>query len=150
MKVRDLVGRPPVTVRPSMPLQDAAGTMERQGVGTLLVTDGEDLLGLVTDRDIVLRGVARAVPADARIDALMTTAVRTLDADTDLLAGMRFFREHLVRRAVLTAEGRLVGLLSLDDVLVTVSRGLADLLVPVEADQRTPHHEGGLPVRGSS
>jgi CBS domain-containing protein len=150
MKVRDLLGRPPVTVRPSTTLQDAAATMERQGVGTLLVTEDEQLLGLVTDRDMVLRGLARAVPADARIDALMTTQVSTLDADTDLLAGLRFFREHLVRRAVLTAEGRLVGLLSLDDVLVTVSRGLRDLLAPVEADQRAPHHEGGLPVRGTS
>jgi CBS domain-containing protein len=70
--------RTPVIVAPEMNLADAAALMDRAGTGSLLVADDEELLGIVTDRDLVLRAVARRVPHDGRIDSVMTTGVLTL------------------------------------------------------------------------
>jgi len=65
------------------------------------VIDGEHLIGIVTDRDLVRRGLARDLPADARIDAVMTAPVVTVDADADLHDAFALFRTHAVRRLAL-------------------------------------------------
>lgn len=80
MQVRDAVRRRPVMVDATTTLAAAAGLMDRAGVGTVLVTDGGRLVGIVTDRDVVVRGVARRLPLDARIDAVMSAPLETVQA----------------------------------------------------------------------
>ena len=98
MRVRDAVRKAAVTVDAATTLVGAAEAMDRSGVGTVLVTDAGRLVGIVTDRDVVVRGVARRLPLDARIDAVMSTALETLDADADLHDAVGVFAEHAVRR----------------------------------------------------
>jgi len=56
-------------------VRDAAVIMEQAGLGALAVVDGERLVGIVTDRDLVRRALSRSVAADARIDSVMTSPV---------------------------------------------------------------------------
>lgn len=140
-KIRSTIVRQPVTVGRSTTIRDAARELERQGVGALLVVDGDRLVGIVTDRDIVLRGVARGVPADGRIDALMTTDVITLPSSVDVERAYEVFRDHAIRRLPIVDGRRLVGLLSVDDLLIRTEHEIAELIHPLADEVFAPHRE---------
>ncbi|MGF7239511.1 MAG: CBS domain-containing protein [Frankia sp.] len=141
-----MIVRQPVTADRSTTICDAATMMERQGVGALLVVEDDRLVGIVTDRDIVLRGVARNVPGDSRIDALMTTEVLTMPSGADVERAYDFFRDHAVRRLPIVEGRRLVGMLSLDDLLIRSEYQIAELTHPVHDEMYDPHHEPQPPV----
>jgi CBS domain-containing protein len=133
-----------VSVPADATLGHAAEFMERANVGALVVLDGECLAGIVTDRDIVVRGVAHNLPKDVRTDAVMTTEVVTLDADADLRAALPIFRTHACRRLPLISDGRLVGMLTVDDLLIDLIADLGDVARPITGEVIFGH-EAPLP-----
>ncbi|KDA44225.1 DUF1918 domain-containing protein [Frankia sp. BMG5.23] len=139
--IRSTIVRRPVTVERSTTVRDAAAQMERQGVGALLVMENDRLVGIVTDRDIVLRGVARGIPTDSRIDALMTTEVITVPSGVDLERAYEIFRDHAIRRLPVVDGRRLVGLLSVDDLLIRTEHEMAELVHPLADEVFAPHRE---------
>ena len=108
--------------------------MEQAGVGSLVVVDGGRLVGLVTDRDLVRRGLAKGLDPTARIDGLMSAPVTTIAADADLHDAFALFRTHAVRRLPVVRDETVVGVLTIDDLLVDVAADLADLARPVTAE----------------
>ena len=96
MRAIDAMHRSGLAVGPECTINNAAGVMERAGVGALAVIDGDELVGIVTDRDLVRRALAKAMAPDARVDAVMTTPVVTIDADSDLHDAFARFRTHAV------------------------------------------------------
>lgn len=134
-----------VSVAPAATLAQAADLMERANVGALVVLDDRRLVGIVTDRDIVRRGVAHDLPPDARIDAVMTTDVVTLDADADIRAALPLFRTHACRRLPLISGDQVVGVLSVDDLLVDLVNDLGDIVRPIIGEVIFGHHEAPLP-----
>lgn len=147
MRAIEAIRKKRVTVPPDATLKHAADLMERANVGALVVLDGERLAGIVTDRDIVLRGVAHGLPPDARIDAVMTTDVVTLDADADLRAVLPIFRTHACRRVPLTSDGQVVGVLTADDLLIDLIADLGDVARPITGEVIFGHHDAKLPGR---
>ncbi|WP_035752125.1 DUF1918 domain-containing protein [Parafrankia discariae] len=144
--IRSAITRQPVVVDRRTPIRDAAREMERQGVGALLVVEDDDnLVGIVTDRDIVLRGVARGVSPDDPIEALTTTEVITIPGAVDIERAYRVFRDHAFRRLPVMEGRRAVGLLSLDDLLIRNERQVSNLVHPLADEVLTPHHEAGPP-----
>src|SRR5450755_163728 len=101
MRTIEAVRRSGVDIAPERTIREAAQVMERAGIGALAVIDGKNLVGIVTDRDLVRRGMARDLPADARVDAVMSAPVVTIDADADLHDTFALFRTHAVRRLAL-------------------------------------------------
>ena len=149
--VRSVVSRQPVTVERSTTIREAAQLMERQGVGALLVVDedrptGGPLVGIVTDRDIVLRGVARGVPTDSRIDALMTTELITIPAGVPVERAYDIFRDHAIRRLPVLDGRRIVGVLAVDDLLIRTEQEMSDLVHPLADEVFAPHHEAPPPT----
>ncbi|MEW2299744.1 CBS domain-containing protein [Streptomyces sp. NPDC006655] len=123
---------PPVTVAPDVGLAEAARRMAAASVGSVLVVDDEGVLvGIVTDRDVALRGLGGGLDGDAGVEAVMSARVVTVDAGDDLRAAYRAFRRTGVRRLPVLELGRVVGVLTVDDLFLDVFRGLADLLGPV-------------------
>jgi CBS domain-containing protein len=85
----------------------------------------------VTDRDIVVRGVARDYPSGARIDSVMSQGVVALDAEADLRDAAAAFRRHGIRRLPLM-DGRFpVGMLTTDDLIVDMARQLGEVAGPI-------------------
>lgn len=138
--------RAPVTIAPGRTLQTAAALMERTNVGCLAVVDEGRLVGVVTDRDIVRRGVAKAMGDDARIDAVMSSPVVTVDAHADLHEVVATFGHHPVRRVAVVSGERLVGILSVDDLLMRTAADLTDLIRPVAAEAQFGHHDPPVPA----
>ncbi|MFF2144518.1 CBS domain-containing protein [Kitasatospora sp. NPDC058190] len=131
MKAEDLMTSPPVTVGPTTTAFQAALVMEQEAVGCVLVTDHGRLRGILTDRDLTVRGLAHATRPARPVRDLMTTSVVTVNADDDLDTAYRTFRRAGVRRLPVLDDGRPVGMLTVDDLLRDVVERLVDLLVPV-------------------
>jgi signal-transduction protein with cAMP-binding, CBS, and nucleotidyltransferase domain len=146
MRVSDMLRRSVVAVRPEQTITEAAQIMDQAGVGALVVVDGEVPLGLVTDRDLVRRGLARSMPSDARVDALMTIPVVTIDAQADAHDVYEVFRSHAIRRIPVVRDGRLVGMVSVDDVLIHLSSDLEDLVRPVTGEVLFPQRDSAPPA----
>jgi CBS domain-containing protein len=146
MRISDAVRRSGVAITPERTIRDAAGVMEESGVGALAVVDGDQLVGIVTDRDLVRRALARDLPNDGRIDAVMSTPVVTIDADADLHDAYARFRTSAVRRLAVVRDDRFIGMITIDDLLIDVAADLADLARPVTAETVFAHHDSPVPA----
>lgn len=146
MRTIDGVRRSAVGVRTDQTIHEAALLMEQAGVGALAVLEEGRLVGIVTDRDLVRRAMARGLDPSARVDGVMTQPVLTVDADSELHDTFAVFREHAVRRLAVTRNGQLVGMLSIDDLLMDVAADLSDLARPVTAEVLFAHRESPVPA----
>ena len=104
-----------VTDRPDDTLQQAAGKMREQQTGSLLVLDGQDLVGIVTERD-VLNAVATATPLDTPVSEVMSRDLITVEPGTSLREAARIMTERWIRHLPVLEGGRLVGIVSQRDL----------------------------------
>ncbi|MGO8861605.1 MAG: CBS domain-containing protein [Acidimicrobiales bacterium] len=145
MRTIDAVRRSGIGIGPEGTIRDAAVIMERSGVGALAVIDGTQLVGIVTDRDLVRRALASGTPSDARVDGVMSSPVVTISFDADLHDAFALFRSHGLRRLAVVRDGQFQGMITVDDLLVDLAGDLADLARPVEAEIIFGHHDAAVP-----
>jgi CBS domain-containing protein len=150
MRIVDVMRKPVVTVVPGASLTAAAQLMEHAGVGTLLVVDNGRLTGIVTDRDVVVRGLAAGLPSDARIDSVMTTDPVTVDVNEDIEAATKALAEKKFRRLPVVDAGSVVGILAADDLLLSLVTQLSDVVWPIFGEVLDPQHVGHLPMLAPS
>ena len=146
MRTIDVVRRSGVAIRPELTVREGAHRMEAAGVGCLAVLDNNRLIGILTDRDLVRRVLARGLPLDTRVDAIMSSPVVTVDADADLHDAFELFRDYPVRRLAVLRGGRFVGMITIDDLLVELARDLEDLSRPVVAEIEHAQRDSFSPV----
>lgn len=139
MEVRLLMHRPGVTCEPGTSLRDAAQRMEDEGVGTLLVVDHHGALaGIVTDRDITLRGVGGGLSSEASIELVMSSEPTTVHGYDDAFSAATLMATKSCRRLpVLDRDGHVEGVISLDDLVIVFAEQL-DKLVHTVAHEQTP------------
>jgi CBS domain-containing protein len=128
--VKDVMAENPQSVEPSDSVADAAKKLKEADIGALLVTDGDELKGIVTDRDIVVGAVAEGKdPDDAKVEEVATTDVTTIEADADLEAAVKQMREADVRRLPVVEDDKPVGIVSLGDLAIALDddSALADI-----------------------
>lgn len=141
MQVRDVMTPEPRTVRPGDTLQAAAQAMDELNVGVLPVVEGERLVGMLTDRDIVIRSTSAGQdPRTAKVADAMTAEVRSLPEDAQVLDAVRTMEQGQLRRVpVVDADGTLVGIVSLGDLAAAGTPEAGDALeaisTPAEPDR---------------
>ena len=118
--IREAMTSNPRGVEISTPIIEAARLMKSEDVGSLPVLEGERLVGMVTDRDIVLRVVAEGKdPQASTVGEVASKDLVTVDPQQDLDEALRLMAQHQVRRLpVVEEDGRLVGILAQADVAV--------------------------------
>jgi CBS domain-containing protein len=117
MKISEVMTRNVQTVRPDQPVQQAASFMLSADAGSIPVTDGDRLIGMITDRDIAVRGVAKGYGPDTPVRELMTNDVVCAREDDDVDDVASKMSEAQVRRLpVIDRDERLCGIVSLGDL----------------------------------
>jgi CBS domain-containing protein len=117
MKVSDVMTRDVRTVRPDQSAKEAATFMLNEDAGSIPVSDGDRLLGMVTDRDIAVRGVAKGYGPDTPVSDLMTNDVVCVRENDDIEeAATRMSRAQVRRVPVLDDNEKLCGIVSLGDL----------------------------------
>ena len=124
MKINEIITRDPEVVRPETPLIAVAQKMNALDIGMLPVCDGERLVGMITDRDITVRGVAQARdPQTTRVEQIMTPEIIYCFDDEDIKDVAKTMEEKQIRRLpVLDRKKRLVGIVSLGDLAVRTGK----------------------------
>jgi CBS domain-containing protein len=131
MRAVDAVRKPVTTISGDASIAEAAQLMDSRVIGALVVVDGERPVGMVTDRDITVRGVGRGMPADARVDAVMSPGVIAIDADVELRQALPILHSHAIRRLPLVRDGQVVGMLTTDDLLIDLVADLGEIVRPI-------------------
>jgi CBS domain-containing protein len=116
--VRDVMTARPRCATPETTLTEVAELMEAEDVGAIPVVDGERLLGMVTDRDIVTRAIAKGKdPRETTAAQIASKDLVTLEPDQDLSDALKLMAQYQVRRLpVIEDDDRLVGVVSQADV----------------------------------
>jgi len=117
MKVSEVMTREVQTVSPEQSAQEAASFMLSADAGSIPVADGDRLIGMITDRDIAVRGVAKGYGPDTPVRELMTDDLVVVRMDEDVAeAAEKMSRAQVRRLPVIDAEERLCGIVSLGDL----------------------------------
>jgi len=117
-KIRDIMTANPVGVYADQTVGDAARVMRDAGVGAVLVVNGDSLGGVVTDRDLVVRGLAEGFGPESAVGPLCSAKLVGVDAEADVSEAERLMRENAVRRLPVIDGGQIVGVISLGDIAV--------------------------------
>lgn len=134
--VREVMTPGVVAVRPDASLVEAAQLMRAQDIGDVLVATDQEVIGVLTDRDITLRAVADgADPLTVSAQAVCTPDPVMIGPDDAVSAAVELMRDHAVRRLPVVENGHAVGMVSLGDLAVSqdpesaladISRALPD------------------------
>jgi CBS domain-containing protein len=118
-KVRDAMTPNVCAAAPTESLADVAQTMKQEDVGSLPVVEDDRLVGIITDRDIVIRAVAERVdPQSIYVGDVASRDLVTVEPEQDLDEALALMAHHRVRRLPVVEDGRLVGVLAQADVAI--------------------------------
>jgi CBS domain-containing protein len=119
MKLHEIMTPEVATINPDASLQQAAQIMASLEIGMLPVIAGDDVLGVLTDRDIAVRATARGLdPKRTQVRSVMTEAAICGSDTQDVAQGAKQMMNHRIRRLpILDRHQRLVGIVSLGDVV---------------------------------
>ncbi|WP_328862587.1 CBS domain-containing protein [Streptomyces sp. NBC_00306] len=118
-KVREIMTGPPVTVGALTAVSEVAHRMRDADIGAVLVTDGDRLRGLVTDRDLVVRVMAEGRnPDDTTAQEACSDEPVTVAAEDDVLRAVQLMRKHSLRRLPVLDGGKPVGIIALGDLAI--------------------------------
>jgi CBS domain-containing protein len=135
-KVHDVMTNVPVFVKPTTTLDICALEMKNNKVGTLLVKDKDDLVGILSERDIVRKIVAntkeyekkKKYPSNIAVSEIMTKDLITVDPKKDIFEALKIMKEFDIRHLPVIFEKKLVGILTMKDIL-KIEPQLFELLV---------------------
>lgn len=140
MPVGDYCRRGLWVARPDQTVREAACLMDRHSVGCVVVVNGTDPVGILTDRDLALEVIRRKLDPDAvRVEELMHSPLVVVREDAPMRSALERMRSEGLRRLpVVDGEGQLVGIVTADDLAVMLAAELAQLGRAIEAQRVDP------------
>lgn len=117
MKVKDIMTKNVAYINPDSTVTEAAQLMQKHNVGSIPVCDSSGVIGVVTDRDIVVRNVAHGTnPQTTQVRNVMTSKVTTVTPDTDVNQLTSIMATNQIRRIPVVDKNTLVGIVALGDL----------------------------------
>jgi len=117
VRAGDIMNRKVVTVSPHASVREAARLMREHNIGTLVVVDEGYPVGIITERDLATRVVALDLSGDTPVEDVMSTQLITVSESTSIENVLDTMQKHGFRRLPVLKDGKLVGILTLRDIL---------------------------------
>lgn len=137
LKIKDIMTKDVAYVSPTSTVVEAAQLMQKLNVGSIPVCDQNGVVGIVTDRDIVVRNVAHGkTPETTWVKDVMTSKVSTVTPDTDVNEASKLMSQTQIRRLPVVENNVLVGMVALGDLATDnrfyteASEALSDISTP--------------------
>lgn len=118
LKIRELMTTDVRTISPNATIKDVANIMNTVDVGSVPVVDNNKLVGIVTDRDIVLRSVAKGQDPNQKVCDVMTKDIKTISPDTEVHEAADLMAKRQIRRLPVVDNGNLVGIVAIGDLAI--------------------------------
>jgi CBS domain-containing protein len=127
--VRDTMTENPRSISAAASVIEAAQLMRETHVGSLPITDGEQLVGMITDRDITMRVVAEAADRmGTSVGDVSSRDLITVEPDRDLDEALQLMARHQVRRLPVVENGKLVGIVAQADIALSENENTGKLV----------------------
>lgn len=141
MKVSEVMTAQVVTAKPTTTIKEVARTMSEIDSGVIPVAENGKVLGVVTDRDIVVRVVAEGGSLDQPVSSIMSEEVQSCQEEDNLADATAKMGSHQIRRLLVYSDtGRLAGILSLGDVALDYgAKAVGHTLEEISAETPTQH-----------
>lgn len=139
MKIADIMTSEVDTCTPQTSLQEAASKMKEINVGSIPVIDNNKLIGIITDRDIVVRGIADNLSLDSAVSEILSESIVTGSRDMSVEEAAELMADHQIRRLPIVEKEKVVGIVSLGDIAVKdKSYGNADIALDEVSEPAEP------------
>jgi CBS domain-containing protein len=137
MTLAECCSKDVVMASPDSSVVEAARLMEERNVGSIIVTEEERPVGIITDRDIALRVIAQGKrPEETTIRDVMTPDPVTLNGNMEIFEAIEYVtREGIRRLPIVEADGRLVGIITLDDVIGILGKEMSNVSEAIEKNR---------------
>jgi len=136
MKINDVMTKDVINVDVNTKIEQVAKIMKEHNIGSIPVCDGNNIVGIVTDRDLVIRGLANNSKGDLVVRDIMTSNPVTCSSENDVMDATRIMSERQIRRLIIVDNNNLVGMVSLGDLAVEnvakdeVGEALKEISIP--------------------
>ncbi|MBI3995305.1 MAG: CBS domain-containing protein [Nitrospirae bacterium] len=118
VKVKEVMAKSVFTVSKKTKIKETADLMKKSGIGSLLVKDGEEIVGIITETDIVHKVVAEGLsPQITGVDAVMSFPLMMIEADSEIEQAGREMVENGIRHLAVSQDGQVIGMISMRDLL---------------------------------
>ena len=116
MKVKDLMTSHICCVSPDMSIENASKLMSGADIGIVPVCDSGGIVGIITDRDIITRGISKGLSHNDKVEKIMTKSVVSITPDADVKEAVKIMSDKQVRRLPVVMGSEIVGMLSVGDI----------------------------------
>ncbi|PKH11596.1 MULTISPECIES: CBS domain-containing protein [Planomicrobium] len=139
MKVADIMTKEVDTCNPGHSLQEVAAKMKEINVGSIPICENEKLVGIITDRDIVVRGIADNLSLESAVSEILSENMVTGNKDMSVEEAAELMADHQIRRLPIVENDKVVGIVSLGDIAVKdKSYGNADIALDEVSEPAEP------------
>jgi len=136
--LREIMTDEVVTATKQDSIYDVALKMKNENIGFIPVVEGKKLIGVVTDRDLVIRGIAEKHPGSASVEEVMTKQPVTAAPDTTVDEAAKIMAQRKIRRLPIVENGELTGVVAIGDMAVRnnledeAAKALSEISTPVK------------------
>ncbi|MEE9564640.1 MAG: CBS domain-containing protein [Candidatus Hydrothermarchaeaceae archaeon] len=116
-KVGGTMTRNVKTIASGDTIEAAAETMKKNRIGCLVVVDKDKPIGIITERDIAYKLVAKGKGGDTKVKKVMSKNLKTVKEDKSLTDAAKLMVAHVIRRLPVVKDGKLVGIITIDDIM---------------------------------
>lgn len=136
--IKHLINNTVKTISPSNSIFEAAQRMQLEEIGTLIVVDEENRpIGIITDRDITVSVVADGRdPQETIVEEIMTSELIVANENLGIFDLIKLFSKYSVRRIPIIKRDRLVGIVSVDDIIVVVATELSNIAMTLSSNSK--------------
>jgi len=136
--LKEILNRNVITIGPTASVSEAAYLMMSEDIGAVIVVDEEmSPVGIITDRDLVISVIAEGrIPEEIVVEEVMSKDLVYVDEDTNILDILSTLSEYSIRRMPVTKDGRLTGIVSVDDLIVVIATELTDLAMALSSKSK--------------
>ena len=117
IKVQDIMTRALITVNPSTTALQVAKMMEQGGIGAVIVKDGDDLVGIVTDRDYATKVAANNLSFDTTVEKIMSSPLITINQGESISTSAEIMASKKIRKLAVSDNGNITGIITSTDLV---------------------------------
>lgn len=117
IKVQDIMTRALITVNPNTTVLQVAKMMEQGGIGAVIVKDGDDLVGIVTDRDYATKVAANNLSFDTTVEKIMSSPLITINQGESISTSAEIMASKKIRKLAVSDNGNITGIITSTDLV---------------------------------